>query len=226
MPVKDSARTNGRQLTDQGRERKQQLVDAAAVLFAERGYAATRISDICEAAGAAKGLFYWYFPTKRDLFSELVITMRRRLRRAQAAAMDPGADAIERIREGVVASVRFITEHASYFSFVQLERSDPQLAAAVSAGSDVYVRDVADLVVAATEEGSIRTDDPMLTAHGVVGTVWSFTEAWRQRHLHVDAEQLAEFVGDWIVGALSGPGSARISGAPGRARGGGPATPP
>lgn len=140
--------------------------------------------------------------------------------------MDPGADAIERIREGVVASVRFITEHASYFSFVQLERSDPQLAAAVSAGSDVYVRDVADLVVAATEEGSIRTDDPMLTAHGVVGTVWSFTEAWRQRHLHVDAEQLAEFVGDWIVGALSGPGSARISGAPGRARGGGPATPP
>src|SRR5690606_23739020 len=43
-----------RQLTDQGRERKQQLVEAAMALFAERGYSATRIVDICERAGVAK----------------------------------------------------------------------------------------------------------------------------------------------------------------------------
>src|ERR1041385_8115863 len=45
-----------RQLTAQGLERKQQLLDHAARLFAERGYADTRIVDICKAAGVAKGL--------------------------------------------------------------------------------------------------------------------------------------------------------------------------
>ena len=94
-----------RRLTTQGIERRQQLLDAAARLFTERGYAQTRIVDICKEAGVAKGLFYWYFPTKRDLFAELVQTMRRRLRRAQAAAMDDRADALTRLRQGTEASV-------------------------------------------------------------------------------------------------------------------------
>src|SRR3954470_24869987 len=81
-----------RRHTEHGRERKQQLVDAAAELFADHGYAATRIQDICTRAGVAKGLFYWYFPTKQALFAELVRSMRLRLRKAQAAAMDPDAD--------------------------------------------------------------------------------------------------------------------------------------
>ena len=77
-----------RQLTTQGAERKQQLLDAAARLFAEQGYAATRVVDIVDAAGVAKGLFYWYFENKEALFRELATEIRRRLRRQQAAAMD------------------------------------------------------------------------------------------------------------------------------------------
>ena len=68
---------------------------------------ATRIQDICKRAGVAKGLFYWYFPTKQELFAELVRTMRMRLRKAQSAAMDPAANALVRLRQGSEASVRF-----------------------------------------------------------------------------------------------------------------------
>ena len=84
-PSRTDARIDGdRQHTEHGRERKQQLIDAAAELFAANGYAATRIQDICRRAGVAKGLFYWYFPTKQELFAELVRTMRT------AAAQGPG----------------------------------------------------------------------------------------------------------------------------------------
>src|SRR4051794_25835376 len=71
--------TAARQLTTQGQERKQQLLDCAAKLFAERGYEDTRIIDIVEAAGVAKGLFYWYFPNKEQLFRELAEEIRWRL---------------------------------------------------------------------------------------------------------------------------------------------------
>ncbi|HYN31295.1 MAG TPA: helix-turn-helix domain-containing protein, partial [Ilumatobacteraceae bacterium] len=112
--LQHAAPNDDRQHTEHGLERKQQLLDAAAELFADRGYAATRVVDICAAAGVAKGLFYWYFPTKGALFAELVRTMRLRLRRAQGAALDPTADAVTRIANGAEASVRFMADHAAY----------------------------------------------------------------------------------------------------------------
>ncbi|MDO9173767.1 MAG: helix-turn-helix domain-containing protein, partial [Actinomycetota bacterium] len=120
--------SDDRRHTEQGIERKQQLLEAAERLFTEKGYGATRISDICADAGVAKGLFYWYFPTKESLFGELVRTMRLQLRRAQAGAMDPNADPVTRIRQGAVASVRFMAEHQPYFALLDVERTDDALA--------------------------------------------------------------------------------------------------
>jgi AcrR family transcriptional regulator len=191
-----------RQLTDQGRERKQQLVDAAMVLFAERGYAATRIVDICERAGVAKGLFYWYFPTKLDLFTELVRSMRQGLRRAQAEAMDPAAGALTRIRQGTVASVRYMADHASYFALVEVERTDPTIADALRSGSAVYLHDVRALIDEAQRGGEIPDADPRLLALGVLGAVSSFSNAWRSGNIDLDTDTLAEFVGDWVTRAL------------------------
>src|SRR5688572_26674638 len=108
--------TSTRQLTAQGLERKQQLFDAAAQLFAEQGYSQTRVVDIVDAAGVAKGLFYWYFENKEALFRELAADIRQRLRRTQRRAMDRHAPALTRLAQGTVASVRFMSEHAPFFS--------------------------------------------------------------------------------------------------------------
>lgn len=195
--------TTARPLTEQGRERKQQLVDAAVALFAERGYSATRILDICDRAGVAKGLFYWYFPTKLDLFVELVRSMRLQLRRAQAAAMDADADAMTRIHQGAIASVRFMAEHATYFSLVEVERADPAIADAIRAGSDVYLDDVTALIREAQRSGSAMDSDPELLALGVLGAVSSFSHAWRGGRIDMSADELATFVADWITRALT-----------------------
>ena len=86
-----------RQLTSQGQERKLQLLDHAATLFAERGYADTRVIDIVREAGVAKGLFYWYFENKEQLFAELAQDIRLRLRRSQSDAMDPDEEGQEKV---------------------------------------------------------------------------------------------------------------------------------
>ncbi len=191
-----------RQLTDQGRERKQQLVDAAVELFAEHGYAKTRISDICAKAGVAKGLFYWYFPTKLDLFTELVRSMRRSLRQAQAAAFRPGDDALARIVHGAEASVLFMAEHANYFALVDVEKSDPALNEVLSEGSGVYLDDVIALVREAQAAGQLPDIDPHVLSIGVLGAVSSFSNAWRKGRLDVSASELATHVGRWVANAL------------------------
>ncbi len=190
--------------TEQGRERKQQLLDAAADLFASKGYATTRIADICARAGVAKGLFYWYFDTKESLFAELVRTMRLALRRTQAAAMDPDSDPVRRIRQGTEASVVFMAEHRSYFALLDVERTDETIAGVLAEGSAVYADDLRKLVMAAQDCGQLPDGDPHLVVTGVLGAVSSFSHALRTGRLSIGTDELATFVGDWVERALVG----------------------
>jgi len=48
-------------------ERPQELLDAALVVFAERGYRTTTLDQVAEAAGVTKGTIYHYFRTKEEL---------------------------------------------------------------------------------------------------------------------------------------------------------------
>jgi AcrR family transcriptional regulator len=194
-----------RQHTDQGRERKQQLLDAAADLFASRGYETTRIADICEAAGVAKGLFYWYFETKESLFAELVRSMRQQLRRTQAAAMDPEADPVTRLRQGTEASVRFMAEHRAFFALLEGERNDESIAAVLREGSEVYARDTMALIVEAQRSGLIPDDhDAGLLALGVLGAVSHYSLYLRTGRIDLGVDELARFVGDWVVRSVGG----------------------
>ena len=56
------------QIKDETREK---IISAALRVFAHRGYAATRISDITKAAGISHGLLYYYFKSKEEIFTEI-----------------------------------------------------------------------------------------------------------------------------------------------------------
>ncbi|MBB4822985.1 AcrR family transcriptional regulator [Sporosarcina luteola] len=52
--------------------RKEQLLRVAASIFARRGMAGTKISDIAKEAKLSHGLVYHYFSSKEEIFVELV----------------------------------------------------------------------------------------------------------------------------------------------------------
>ena len=52
--------------------RPAEILDAALDLFADRGFAATRMDDVAARAGVTKGTVYLYFKTKEELFKALV----------------------------------------------------------------------------------------------------------------------------------------------------------
>jgi AcrR family transcriptional regulator len=49
-----------------------EILDAALKIFAEKGFAATRMEDIAACAGVTKGTIYLYFPGKEEVFKTLV----------------------------------------------------------------------------------------------------------------------------------------------------------
>jgi AcrR family transcriptional regulator len=191
-----------RRLTPVGVERRQQLLDAAAALFSTQGFGPTRVIDICDAAGVAKGLFYWYFDSKEGLIADLVRTMRLHLRRAQAAAMDPTAPALIQLRQGAEGSVMFMSQHRAWFALLDMEGSDPVLAAAVDEGAAVYVADVERLIRRGQLDGSVVDGDPKVLAIGTVGTVGVFARARRGGQVELDDLRLSSAVGAWIERSL------------------------
>jgi AcrR family transcriptional regulator len=193
---------NQRQLTSQGAERKQQLFDAAARLFAEQGYAATRVVDIVEAAGVAKGLFYWYFDNKETLFRELATEIRRRLRRQQAAAMDDDAPALVRLLQGTIASVRFMAENAPFFSLLEVEGRN--VSDVLRQGTEQHVRDVTALIAEGQADGTVTDDDPAeMLALSVVGAVGQFSHFHRTGRVGGSLDDLSGYVARLVVRMLS-----------------------
>ena len=51
--------------------RREQLLDAAATVFLDRGLAEATMADVAEAAGVAKGTVYLYFDSKSALLTAL-----------------------------------------------------------------------------------------------------------------------------------------------------------
>jgi AcrR family transcriptional regulator len=67
------------------RDRQHEAIMSAALgLFASRGPAATKIADIAAAAGISQGLVYHYFPSKDDIFVQLLDRALTRLNTASA----------------------------------------------------------------------------------------------------------------------------------------------
>jgi AcrR family transcriptional regulator len=66
-----SERLDGRRAEARGTARER-LLDAAAEVFAERGYRASSVEDIAAAAGLTKGAVYWNFDSKEDVFFALI----------------------------------------------------------------------------------------------------------------------------------------------------------
>jgi AcrR family transcriptional regulator len=109
-----------RKLTRRGSRRRKQLIEAALRQFAFSGYHGTTVGDICDELGVGKGVFYWYFDSKDELFADLLKTTLYELRRAQEVAIDRAKDPVERIDHGIRASIRFFRENPGY---VQLLRT-------------------------------------------------------------------------------------------------------
>ncbi|MGH8193641.1 MAG: TetR family transcriptional regulator [Woeseiaceae bacterium] len=53
-------------------DRPDEITRAALAAFAEKGFAATRVTDVAKRAGVSKGLLYLYFKTKEELFKAVI----------------------------------------------------------------------------------------------------------------------------------------------------------
>jgi AcrR family transcriptional regulator len=97
-------------LRAQRRAETQRAIQAHAVrLFAERGYDATTVNDVAEAAGVSPMTVYRHFPTKEDL---VLVDQHGRLLAERIAASSDARPLVRRIGNALVDSAAALTAGA------------------------------------------------------------------------------------------------------------------
>jgi AcrR family transcriptional regulator len=79
-------------------ERRVQILDAAAQIFAHRGLAGTRTADIAAACNMSEGLLFHYFVSKEDIFAAVIEDALQAAGNPAEAALQQSGSPLERLR--------------------------------------------------------------------------------------------------------------------------------
>jgi AcrR family transcriptional regulator len=95
-------------------ERREQLIEAGARLFAEHAYEEISMREVAQAAGVSKALLYHYFPSKIELFKAAVAEKAAEL----GKLIEPSGDGspLEQLNDGLDAYLAWIEENAQTWS--------------------------------------------------------------------------------------------------------------
>jgi TetR/AcrR family transcriptional regulator len=105
------------------RTRASILVEAEA-LFAEKGFAATRLEDVAENVGIRRASIVYYFKDKRELYDAVLEDVFRELFDRIEAALSSPATILVRIEDCVNAWVEFVGHRPSFARILLREVAD------------------------------------------------------------------------------------------------------
>lgn len=98
---------------------RRRILDAAARTFREKGYAATTLNEIADAAGMRAASLYYHFDSKEELLNAVFdIGMRRVVEavRTRVAALPPEAGVADKMRAAIGAHLEMLLEQGDYTS--------------------------------------------------------------------------------------------------------------
>jgi AcrR family transcriptional regulator len=157
-------------------ERRQQLLEAARTLFAEKGYHDTTVDDITRAADVAKGTFYLYFSEKREIYLEVIrsfLTVIKEFVDLVTAQTPSPVEYFEKVRSGAVGLLEMLQQNRELARLAYREALgvDEELTAMLRR----FYREIAEAEVRnlelAMQLGMVRRCHPLVVAYMHLGLV-------------------------------------------------------
>ncbi|MCV7090991.1 MULTISPECIES: TetR/AcrR family transcriptional regulator [Mycobacterium] len=134
-------------------QRREQLIDTGAAMFAEMPYEDVQMDDIAARAHVSRATLYHYFPCKRDLYA--AIFRRASSRMLAHMSDDPQLSLAEQLATGLEAHIQSFVDRP--FEAVTINRGvwsdDPAVQAIVAEELNVVGQRLIDQLV---EDGCLR----------------------------------------------------------------------
>lgn len=100
---------------------QERILEAAVELFIEQGYDGVSINDVAVRANVAKGLVFYYYKNKENLFNIVLDRYYTAQAEALMAAVGSQGTTRERIHAGIDAYLDFVEKNPGYPRLIQRE---------------------------------------------------------------------------------------------------------
>lgn len=162
--------------------REQQMMDAAVLTFARRGYRAASMDEIAEVAGVSKPLVYLYLNSKEELFTAVIQREAAALVAAVRAAVEQDAAADRQLWSGLKGFFAHTAENPEGWAVLhqQARTHGEPFALEVAAMRAEIIEFVTELIAAAALEAGCDEEladrEVSGLAHALVGAAESLAE--------------------------------------------------
>jgi AcrR family transcriptional regulator len=173
--------------------RRREIIDCAALLFRNNGYAATTFKDIAEKLSTDRATIYYYFASKRDLLLDVV--------RDAVVSVSSSAQQISKSKDPPPVKLRniivsllnsYAKNYPHQFVYIQegMTVNKEQDKHLYKLGK-IYEHSIADIIEEGMADGSFRSDnDPKVIMYGLLGAL-NWTNRWMDPRGRMSPEEIA-----------------------------------
>lgn len=190
---------------------RQQILDSAEQVFAEKGVLQTTMTDIASAAGVSRGAVYWHFASKLDVFNAMLSRRRDQDKLICAPAHNPEEpDPLGQMRNVLLEFFDRMANDAQHrrvqeILFLRCEMAGDMapLETRLQEIGDEIDADIADTLNLAIQRGQLP--DNLNVARAVVcchGFVHGLMSNWLRRPHSFDLAAEGEALVDTLIGML------------------------
>lgn len=200
-----------RRTQEEAEATRQTVLAAALNLFSEKGYAATRLSDIAEAADVTRGAIYHHFDNKAHLYRTLLQGFADEFSGQVAAAIEEGGSFLQICRRVMVKPLAYLEQNREFAAFYELVQfrtvNIPELRGAhreqmVQAGA--VLENIAGYFRVGIEQGAVRTGlDPHELARAFVALQNGLIHLWLVRERAFSLAKVATTAADVFVAGIA-----------------------
>jgi TetR/AcrR family transcriptional regulator, cholesterol catabolism regulator len=189
------------------KRRDQEVIDAAAKVFYERGFADASVQDVADELGILKGSLYHYIETKEDLLFRLLEELHDEVQAIleEVAAVE-GLKPLQRlelcIRKQVLFNLENLPRVAVYYN--DYERLSPDRRAQMVARRRLHERYVTEVIEEAQQAGDANPElDARLLSNFIHGAfIWTYR--WYHPGGKISRDKVADTCAEFAIRGVVG----------------------
>ena len=177
-------------------KRASHIYRVAAEIMCQKGYEATSMNDIAEAAGLTKAGIYHYIRGKEDLLFEIMNYAMDVVDQGIIAHASQVEDAEERLRAIIERHSRSVLEGVGALTIVldEITALPPAHRRAITARKRAYFEFIRGTLEQLGREGKLREVNPTIAAFSLLGMILWISRWYRRDGAISTAEALKDYV--------------------------------
>jgi AcrR family transcriptional regulator len=161
---------------------RQEILSVALELFAEKGFYNVSMHEIAAAAEFATGTLYNFFPSKEDLFFELLVSCAEESLALILPALEGHEDEREKLARFIRVHERIVVEQAVAIQLYVLENRvrylpGPKVEAKKKEMDERVISRLSEVIAAGVRKGLFNDIDPLIAAKCLLAALESMVLA-------------------------------------------------